>query len=298
MIFVIYEKPANIVNSVYEKFYARYPDSCICRLGPRPSAQELDVLKYPPLLMPGWLVICPSRVSRAAVDALESCRASNVILVQCVTREEMFDTAERLDGTGFKTIDNHAVDKKAVVDWIAGQSGCDYDTAGFLYKRLGGNLQDIVMSMPLLRFMPEVNKGAVKAYIKKSARASVDDIVPYILGIQRKWVQKKDVVMVIYRFRYAFPWLVRELRRQADECLAVFRAVSSGDLDINNYIQYHDIAESREMRALSLAKLKFLVMSFGRVSMEHVYLVKTQLDGLPASRLGIVRLIYLLQIGG
>lgn len=298
MIFVIYENPANVINSAYTDFYDKYPKSCIYRLGGRASQQEFGMLQQAPLLMPGWLIICGPKIAVKSLQMLENGSADNVILVQCSSKGELEDIIDRFDSIDYKVIDNYFIGSDVMIDWIQKQSKCDYDTAKHLYWRLGGNIRDIVSSVSMLSFMPVMSKYVVNQYTSKSLKAGVNDVVPFMLGIQRRGVNVEDIIKVVYRFRFGFSWLIQELRKQAEEYFKIFSAVCCGDLTINDYVEYRDTARSKRIRAMPYGKLKHVVLAFGDVSMEHVYYVRTQLGLINTDRFSIIKLIYLIRTGG
>lgn len=297
MVFIVYENPLNIINSVYTDFYERYPKSCVYHLGYRIKTTELEMLQHPPLLSTGWLIICNSSISSKDLKLLDR-NTSNVILIQCRSEIDVANAIEASVSVEYHVINNYHVNKRIVIQWIQGQTGCDYDSARYLYSRLGGNMRDIINNVSLLQFAPVFNKQSIKSYTQKSPKANVSDIVPFLLGMPRSGIHLKDVVQVLHKFYFAFPWLINELKKQITDYLLLFESISCGDLNLQNYVEYKDLSKSKRIRSMPLWQLKYIIQLFGQISVEHVYFIKLQLDKITQNRFGVIKLIYLLKIGG
>ena len=298
MIFVVWEHPANVIDSLYTYFYEKFPKSTRFYAGKDLGSSDVEMLSRPPLLRAGWLILCDSLVKPSALKQINEANPKNIILIRAHSKKDVEKIHEKYNGVEYKVLDNHILDKEKVITWIMSELLINKSNAEFLYKRANGNLNDIVIAVQNIKPLPDRNKSIISKFTVKNSRAYINDVVPFLLGAQNSFLDKKEIMQTIYKFRFAFSWMIKEIKKDIGVYAEVFNLISTHVLTVDNYMKVKNTVDSKAVRHLSDNKLRFIILLYGEVSYEHLLYVKSRIDCIGTGSFEIIKLIQLINIGG
>lgn len=297
MIFVILESEYNVIDSMYQKFLEKYPKDCRVFIGARgPDAAIEKKVSTPPMFFKNWLIICNNKVNVASLKKLNP--SDNTIVLQVFTKSVYTDLkAAMSDNDNCMFIDNRKLKEHVVTDWIAKNLDCTQEDAIFLYKRVHGNLKDIVVNVQLLSAMKPVNKILIKQYVRKQNRVTLNDICPFMLGVANEHVTYRDIVSVLYSYRFASSWVIKMLSDTLQTYLTLFQEIGDGNLSLENYREFRSVQKGA-LGDLSEYQYKFIIEAYRSVSTEKLFYFILQLQSLPSGTTSLFKLLALLKLGG
>ena len=293
MLYILYESDQNHVNSVLDDLYERYPKSSrVLISGKKASDDVVTKLSGTPLFSNGWLIICSSRIGQTALKKLNV--GNNLVVITVFRENQLTQVVESLGSIPYKIIDNHKVDPDKVIDWIEKTLVTSHDVARMVYKRCDGRLRNINEAVAILSTFEFINRYHVTHYVEKVNTTSVNDVVLYMFNIGGKGVSREDVMSIVFKYRYGFPWLLKTVQKEIDTYLKVYEKVAYGELTLANYASYKTLTDNKTISAMPDYKLKRMVMSFEEVSFEYAYYVKQLLATVPKTNFGLCRFLQIL----
>lgn len=297
MIFVVLESEYNIIDSVYQKFLVKYPKDCRVFVGAKgPDAFIEKKVSVPPMFFKNWLILCNSKISNSSLLRLDP--AVNTILIQ-VYNLKVFNEWKQREISSFeiKLVDNRKLQEGIVLDWISKELLCTQEDAKYLYKRVRGNIRDIVTNVQLLSIMKPVNKVLMRQHVTQRGRVTLNDVCPYLLGIANDYVSYQEVVCLLYSYRFAGSWIVQMLTSTLQNYLLVFKEISDGNLTMENFREFRSLQKDT-LSGLSDYQYRFMIESHRKVSMEKLQYLLLRLQTMPTDFRCFFELLALLKVGG
>ena len=297
MIVLLLESPDNVITSVLDKLYKKYPKSCRAYVSRNTLYETISSYKRPPLLMPGWLIECSEKVTVSSLQQLNLVTDNNIIVIHVTSYKAYTEKQETLDSMGilYKKIDNSKIDKKDVIEYVYNNLDISYDDAKFLYNRHNGYLKDVIHSVRVLKELGLVTRDVIKRYTLRTERCSLSDITPFLLGVDIG-VAYDSMVALVYQYQYGFDFLLKFIQEQLGIYLAVFSDVSIGVLTLENYKDYKANTDNKKIKSLRDYQFARIIESHATVSHELLYTVYEYVSSLQSNREGMINLIKLLRI--
>jgi hypothetical protein len=234
-----------------------------------------------------------------SIKKLESLAPSNKIVFKVRSFDELEAKAKEFEELKPTVVDNHALETKDVITWIVEELECSTEIANRIYNRTNGRLGNIMTSVRTLSMLDYVGVAEVNLYVDKVQHVTVQNIVEWILRINRPGVKKEDLIELVYEFRFAQSWLLTTISQQLNLYVKVLTYAGSSELSLKNYHEFSSLSEDKDIQKLSEYRLKRILRSFGEVSLEYVYYVKSVIDSISKrDKLGLYKLIQLIKLGG
>ena len=295
MLIVSYEEPNNQIFSVATELQKKYKSSSVATIVKKVKEEELLKFARPPLLDRGWLLFCQPNVPLSVIQKLLSFRGFNVIVIQVSNKKQIsqWETALNEAEIEYKFSDNYKIPREKVIEYIRSRLHISNDDACFLYKWNNGYTKDIDASIASLEHLQFVTQADIRKYTEPTFYAGLFDVVQFLLQDNKPEVQYKDVVHVLYNYRFAVGYLVNYVQNTLADILQVFFFVETGVLSLENYKQVKETLGDKKIKKLEDKRLAYYIRLYGKVSYEYVSFVKLQLDHCPKSRKGIYCLIKL-----
>lgn len=284
----------NVINPVEPAFLKKFHTPSVKRIVEGVSTQLLASIATPPLLDNNWLIIVDNARCLYAIKSLHP--EKNTLLVYARNNKDRETILEQLEDFDCKIIDNYKVDKNVIKVWIEQKLHCNWDTATYLYNRLGHRLSNIVTSVQQLENFPYVNRTIIKEYTEKLVSVSVYDVVAYVLGIGRR--DYSEIVQWLYNFRNSFRWVKKQLCAELELYLKVFEYMASGQLTIVNYKEFVKICGDKTIRECNAWKIKKIIEAHDVLSSEFIYYLLIQIDSINNYQSGVIQIMTLAKIGG
>lgn len=297
MIIVLFESPSNIILSVVDKMKKGFPKSSIQYIGAEEKVTDiLAKFQRKPLFSKGWLIECAVKVPVGVIQKLDS--DTNVIVVRTTSAQARDELLKKLPPET-KLIDNYIPQREDVVEWIEEELKCGYYLANMIYTRTKGRLPQVMESVGILSLQDNVTEYSIKRFVQQNKKVSLQDVVQFLLGIQRGSVKKQDVLRVIKGYQYAISFLIPFLIKQLDFYVLVFQYALSEELSLVNYREFYETSQEEGISELSVYQLKRILEAFGKVSLRYILYVRGKLGALDVKdQLSVYKLIMLIKIGG
>lgn len=298
MIIILYENQSNIILSVADKIKTSYPKSSIQCVGAKEKQTDvLNRFKRPPLFSKGWLIECSPKVSTSLLRKLDV--AHNILLIRVTSAKTRDETLKKLRGLNIKLVDNYQPPESEVLEWIQGELKCDYYLARLIYKRTHGNFAQLIDGVELLTLVHPLTEYDVKKYLKPQKNLGLQDVIRFMLGVQRAGITKKDVIKVLYDYRFALNFLVDFFVNQLDIYICVFQYALSGELTLENYQEFYERCDNKVIQNISQYQLKKILECVGEVSLRYVVYVQSRIADINTKdQLGLYKIINLVKMGG
>lgn len=299
MIAVVWEDVNNCIDSIVEKFNAKFPREARYYLGKKPEISELELLTRPPFTFAGWLIYAGMKTPIKVLQQLEAGRSKNLIIIRVNNEREFREAKDKFSQLQTKFFDNHRLDKESTLLWIQDQLVCSEATAKYLYRYTGGYVRDIVFAVKTLqRDGRTVNNKLIRQLIDKNQSASVFDVTRYLLGIKLDHVHQDDVFQFLFKFQYAESWILETLMKELELYKKVHMLVSERKLTISNYTEVAQLLQDKSIREVPQWKLKRMILDYGDVSLERIVTTQGLLQQVGKSYFDLIYIIQLASIGG
>lgn len=150
-----------------------------------------------------------------------------------------------------------------------------------------------------LSVFDNVTLSDVYKHVLYSRNISVNDVVDWLLGVQKSSISQRDIMQFIDDFRYAQSWLLTTLISSLEIYRKVFMYACAGELNLTNYEQFCEITDDKEIKAVPKYRIKKILSVFGEVSLEYVVFIQAKLTKLSKKdKLALFRLSQLIRLGG
>lgn len=298
MIVVLLENPTNVISSVLNKFYAKYPKSCRGFISDKTPNERVVVYNHPPLLSSGWLLMCTGRVTRTLIKRIGKLPENNIIIFQVESQRDCQAVQQELSSVDleFMLIDNYKIKKEEVISYICTSLKVSKLDADYLYKRHDGYVRDIMTSVKALSLLPYVTRVEIKKFTVASSRLRLYDISNYLLGLSESKVSYEKVIQLVYQYQYGFDYLLKSIADTLEEYLHVYKYLDDGALNITNYREFKAESVDSVIKGYSEYRLMKVIESYQLVSVEKVYFVLHAVKGFNNDSFGVVQLIDLLRL--
>lgn len=295
MIYVLYENPYNIICSFKTELYKQFPLSSRYVLSGR-NKTNVEIFKRPPLFNQGWMIECTVDCQRTDIEKIEGFSIKNILLFHTVNKKQLSDILALTDGLTVKLIDNFKLKEETVILWIISELNCSEKVAIHLFKKLRGNLRNIIANVSMLKQLGCVTEKSIDKYVKITFRKTPSDLVQFLLFGMESKLSFKDAVKVVYEYRHGMRWLIEFLIKQLNIYLDIFNEMVIGELDMLNYVSYQKSCSNKSIASLSERELLFRMKSFGAVSIEYITYLVLRLNSLPKGKLSLIYLIQILKV--
>lgn len=297
MILVLLEQECNCINSVIECVIEKYDESSIVRIsGSRIDSETISTLSRKPLLSSGWLILCDHKISTFALKTVN--KPFNSVIIKVTSRSKLQYVLSNLSSLEYNYIDNYYPSEDELYTWIGSRLNCSKATTTALLSRCNNRLPKIVQAVDMLSCFDKVTPKMITQYIEKTSAASVEDIVLYLLKVQRKGIAKAEVMQTVSQFRYAYKWLLETIEGELLLFQYIFSAIAVGELSLQNYKEYKLNSEEKRIIALSEFKMRRIIEFYESVSCEYLFYVSSYVQSIPKKQFGLYKLMQLIKIIG
>lgn len=297
MLIVLYESPSNIILPFLDNLLKKYPSSSVANVTRKDKWVDLEA-KYskPPLFTAGWLLLCAPNVRVDNLTRLSAMNGNYVVVrvTSAATRDELIGN---LKDVKFTLVDNYNLTETEVKEWISAELNCSNEITNAIYERTSGKLKAVIAAVQNLSVLDDITKTDIATYVRAVNFASVDDIVPYMLGIGKR--KYKQVIDVIRQYQYATSWLTTFIIKQLDEYLELWTLHGLGELTDTNIEKLKEDGTLSSLKKVSVPKIRSRLKHFDEVSIEYLIYIRSQMASFnPKDRLTIFKIINLVKLGG
>lgn len=293
MILVVLEKTIDDICSVVGEIKKKYPPTAQVYITKKTTQSSLSRYTHPPLITGGWVFLCHSGISSTMVQALERLVGKNVILFSPTNSTELLSVENTLQQANvpYKIVDNHKPDVGKVIKYVQSElPGTTEDVAKYIYKRYGGYMPDIVVTVDALKRFSPITIYTVRRYGVERHEHTLYELADYLVGINSK-ITYEDAIKVVYDYQFASQYLLKYLIGMIDACITVFDKMSLGSLTVEEVV-----SGDKGLAAMAPYRIQQIMDGYESVSLEKLYYLKIRLDSIRQERFSLVRLIALLQL--
>lgn len=296
MILVVFEDPNNHINSVVERIVNKFPNETIEHIyGSKVNPEKIQMLSQKPLLFKGWLIIFEN--GKVNIEQLNKLNVKdNLILIRVTSAKMLADVKNLLGDIEYQVRINNKLNEEIVQNWIANELKCSKSAAERLYKKCDGYLTKINDSVTVLKNCDNVTVQVVDTYIGKQSSAKSFDVVEYLLLGAACGCSYREIVKYLYDYRYAMSWLLKTIINSLELYIKVFTYEIDGSLSLVNYNEFLQTTEDKDIRNLSEYRLSKMLQMHEKVSLEYVYFILLNIQGIQDNTFGLYKLIKLLRI--
>ena len=293
MILVILEKTIDDICSICNEIKKKYPIASHVYINKKTTQSSLSRYTHPPLITGGWVFLCDFKVNSVIVQLLNKFNGKNIILFPVSSTHELLvvkDTLQQAD-TPYKIVDNRKPDIKRVVKYVQEElPGTTDDVAEYIYKRYGGYMPNIVVTVDSLKRFSKVTPYMVRKYGVEKHEHTLYELADYLVGTSNK-LTYHDAVQVIYDYQFASQYLLKYLNSVIDCYIRVFDKIASGIVTVE------DIASGdKDLANTAPYRIQQMMNAYDQVSLEKLYYIKVRLDNIKQDRFSLIRLIAILQL--
>lgn len=296
MFIVVFEND-EVIESAVDVFNNRFNPSSRLNLTKDNVDTILKKISHPPLLDIGWLIYVFDTSDRV-LKGLSEAPENNVYFIKISSRkklEKIFNQLNKLK-IKFKYVDNNNVKKEKLVKYVLDNLNICESDAKYLVNRCHSYQPEIMSEVRFLKSYKYVTRSIIKECFTRYSNIPVYELSNFLMGIDTKY-SSKDMVNLVYQYRYGFDSLMDTTRRLIKEYITVFNYIISGDLDIDNFsTQKHDL--SSEIRLMPDFRLYNIILNFNIVSMNWIYYLDLVLSNLEKGNSGIYKVVKLINVCG
>lgn len=293
MIFVVLENTIDEICSVAGEIKKRYPATAQIYVNKKTTQGSLSRYAHPPLITGGWVFLCDSRISSTMVQALSRLEGKNIILFTPTNTAELLVVENMLQQANlpYKIVDNHKPSCDKVVKYIQQElPSATKEVAKYIYKRYGGYMPNIVVTVDSLKRFSSVTAYTVRKYGVARHEHTLYELADYLIGVNTK-LAYEDAVRVVYEYQFASQYLLKYLSNTVDVYVSVFNKLAAGAITVDEVV-----AGDKALSGLAPYKVQQIMDGYEIVSLEKLYYLKIRLDGIKQERFSLMRLIALLQL--
>lgn len=292
MIYLVFENVSNIICPFTEAVKKQFMESSIACV----DVRNLDTKRYekPPLFNTRWLLLCPPEITEQQIASLLKVNKDNIILIKVVTRAQLGDVQIKLKDFEFVYVDNYKLKREETVLWIVKNLNCTDRVANMIFDKVGTNVKAVVNAVHVLSALNEVQVSDVVKYVKPIKKIGPSDVVRYILHDSD--VSYKDIVGVVWDYRYAISWLKDLVVKELKTVEEVFNAIELEGLNVRNFRQFQTLTESKTIMRMSDYQLRKKIELHESVSLEYVYAMLQLFEGVSTGRMAFASFIRVLRI--
>lgn len=297
MLFLICD---NLMVPFTKELFEVYKPSSRARVDKRTSITDaLALYKKPPLFNDGWLLTFDAKPKVSFVTRMEKEASNNRLVIFAKNVTDLQEMAVEFEDLKPTVIDNSKVEDHEIRKWIEEELKCPSTITDAILKRTHGRLRDTMNAVQTLSVFDNVTLSDVYKHVLYSRNISVNDVVDWLLGVQKSSISQRDIMQFIDDFRYAQFWLLTTLISSLEIYRKVFMYACAGELNLTNYEQFCEITDDKEIKAVPKYRIKKILSVFGEVSLEYVVFIQAKLTKLSKKdKLALFRLSQLIRLGG
>lgn len=274
MVIVLLEHKIYHIESLVDKIHSSFPMNSILKVNRKNIYDMQKLLKTTPLLTDGWAIIISDTVS--IEQALAFCKDDNNVVVICTKPNRKNDAIVALgaEEIKFSIVDNIKVGEEALRKYVSERLHIDNKLAITLCNRCNNYLPYVLEGVSLLETLGrQVERKDVTNFIDKRSGVNIYSLFKHLIGYIN--MDESTVATYLYDFRFAFPYIKKELLKYIDDTINIFSLIESGHLAGDNYKTFNYGFKVR----VSDYVLKSLILDVHEsVSLELVILLKVKIQ--------------------
>lgn len=288
---LVVENKNSCIKSIVGDLRSRFPNPSILTVDSRNFFESKNILETPPVLTKKWLVFLNPRLSIKQMAHIMEGDNLNVIHLSSVNKgEELYEQLLN-EGVNIQYFDNTKASKEDLIDYVLDNLNINSVDAKYLCGRHMYNMKKIIESVSILKYFDNVTRKEIKNYTDRFNKVGVPQLVENLLGLPN-CKSKKQVVEVIYRYRYGFDHLLKYVKAELECYIEVFDLIRCGDLSLENFQTYE--FTNKSLKKLSRYKIKNIIESFQYLSYDKLYLMKVKVEQIAPNKSSLYELIMLL----
>lgn len=288
-----------------ERVYINYPYSSRVNISRVNLQYGLSVLDSKPLLTSNWLVtISPKGLINENLVTISQTSNTNIFLVrnksELTSYKDLFITLK----INYYCVDNVNVQESEVINYVMESLGISLNLSKYLCNRhrysFGKNptysVPRIMESVMVLSTLDKVDKKSIQEYTNKVSTVSLYALSGYIIGSDKS-VPLKKIVALVYDYRYAMSFLVKFLKTQISQTIAVYDFIDKGYLSLDNYIEFkNEEVFKQAVEDITEYGLKKIIENRKTISFERLYLLQLLFEDIGTNKYQIYKILNLLYL--
>lgn len=279
--------------SSFEKTLDKFPQNSIIKINKSNYEDVLKEIEHPPLFTSVWLIYVNTKLTKDKLNRLLS-KGNMYVVINCNSKEAYEDIKEILIELNIKysLVDNSKASKSDLINYCMKSLNIDEDTARYLCKRQGYNMNKVVNDVLNLSIFDKVDRNVIKSYTTVRSTTTLLDLMDYILGLNHK-KSYNSMVKLLYNYRYGFSFILEFTKKDLRNRLLLYNYINEGLLDMSNYKEF--IVEHKlKMRNYFVYKV---LENYKNLSYDKLYLIIVLVESIPDNKYSLYKYIQLLKMG-